>query len=119
MAELRSTFLEGLEIAFDIFEEAVSSCVYTLPNENEFDDSDPQTNTIRCLFTQLKDKDVALLSFSELIQQSDLIGLVPYDDLTLPMSNKAYCVFDEGTYTVVQFESDPMKVVYIVLFRKN
>lgn len=123
MAELRDTFKEGLEVIFSTFEEAVHNGTYTLGSSNEFDsDLEPSTDeNVRCIFDTFREKDVSLLSFSDLIQPNDIIGIIPYDDMTLKMSNEGYFEFDdeEGIYTVVGHERDPLKVTYTALLRKN
>ena len=123
MAELKNTFKEGLEIILSTFEEAVHNGTYTLGSSNEFDsDVTPSTDeNVRCIFTIFREKDVSLLSFSDLIQPNDIIGIIPYDDLTLKISNEGYFEFEdeEGVYTVVGHERDPLNITYTVLLRKN
>ena len=122
MAALRETFKNGLEIVFETFEEAVHEGTYTLGSSNEFDAEETfPTCEIRCIFENYREKDVALLSFSHLIQPKDIIGIIPFDDVTLKMSNEGYVEFDDepGIYTVVSHQADPLKVTYIVLLRKN
>jgi hypothetical protein len=121
MAQLRDIFLSGLETILSVFEETVKTGIYGIDDENEFTSSSSETCSVRCVFNQFKEKDVSLLSFSDLIQPNDIIGLIPYEDMTLEMkSSGGYITFtDEGTYTIVGFEKDPMNVMYTVLMRKN
>jgi len=123
MAQLRDTFLTGLETLFSIFEEAVKTGIYGIDDENEFTNDPtvpPHTCQVRCLFEQFREKDISLLRFSKLIQPNDIIGIVPCDDVTLEMkSTGGFFTFDEGTYTVVGFEQDPLSIIYTVLMRKN
>jgi hypothetical protein len=122
VAELRDTFKSGLEVIFDTYEEAVHEGTYTLGSSNEFDANlVPETDRIRCIFGTFRAKDVSLLSFSELIQPNDIIGIIPHDDLSLDMNTEGYVEFDDekGIYTVVGYERDPLKVTYTVLLRKN
>lgn len=125
MAQLRGTFLKGLETIFSVFEEAVKDGVYRVDDDNEFNDSAVDvTCPVRCIFGTFEEKDVALLSFSELIQPNDILGLIPFEDLadsTLKMtSSGGYITFStEGVFTVVAFEKDPLDVLYTVLLRQN
>lgn len=123
MAELRDTFKAALEVVFSTFEEAVHNSTYTLGSSNEFDSAlvPPTDPNVRCMFATYREKDVSLLSFSDLIQPNDIIGIIPFDDMTLEMSNEGYFEFDdeEGIYTVVGHERDPLKVTYTALLRKN
>lgn len=123
MAQLRDIFLSGLETILDVFEEAIKIGTYEIENENEFTndiDSDASCK-VRCIFEQFREKDISLLRFSDMIQPNDILALIPYEDMTLEMkSSGGYITFtDEGTYTVVGFEKDPMNVTYTVLLRKN
>jgi hypothetical protein len=122
VAELRETFKSGLEVIFDTFEEAVHSGTYTLGSSNDFNEvAEPPTCPVRCVFINFREKDVSLLSFSDLIQPNDILGLIPYDDVTLEVSNEGYFSFTDqsGFYSVVGHEVDPLKVTYTVLMRKN
>lgn len=126
MAKLRHLFLRQVEQLFNIFEEAVRSGVYHQGNENNFtvepSEGEPSVTScvIRCIFEQLREKDVSLLAFSPLIQPNDIFGLIPCGDVTVPMnSSGGYVVFSEGTYYVVGYQKDPMDIIYNVLLRKN
>lgn len=122
MAELRETFKAGLEVIFETFEEAVHEGTYILGSSNDFNEvAEPPTCPIRCIFINFKEKDVALLSFSDLIQPNDILGLFPYDDFTLDVNTEGYFSFtdESGFYSVVGHEIDPMKVTYTILMRKN
>lgn len=121
MAKLRNIFLSGLEVILQVFEETVKTGSYNIDSDNEFSTTTSAADSVRCIFGQFEQKDISLLSFSDLIQPMDIVGLIPYDDLTLDMtSSGGYITFsEEGTFTVVAFEKDPLNVMYTVLLRKN
>lgn len=121
MAKLRHIFLSGLETIFKTFEEAVKNGIYYLEDENEFTSTTPSSCSVRCIFEQFKEKDVSLLSFSDLIQPNDIFGIIPFTDMTLAMkSTGSYITFTtEGTYAVVGYDKDPLNVMFTVLLRKN
>lgn len=122
MAKLRKTFLKGLETIFSIFEEAVKNGVYSVDDENEFTKDEPLlTCPVRCIFAKFEEKDISLLSFAKFIQPNDIIGLIPFEDVTIEMtSSGGFVTFStEGIFSVVAFEKDPLNVMYIVLLRQN
>ena len=121
MAELRSVFADGVELAFSTFEEAVKIGEYYLPQKTGFEDEepDPLNCTIRCIFEKAYEKDLTKLAFVKLIQPNDIIGLIPAVDMTVEVSTKGYIVFNSDTYFVEATDIDPMEVLYTLLLRKN
>ena len=121
MASLRNTFLKGVEIIFRKFVDAVHVGTYTVTTDNGFDTPTEKTDSVRCIFEKFTEKDVELLTFSKLIQPTDIKGLMPYVDLvnTPEMTTQGTCVFDGDTYEVVAHDLDPMRVLFTLLLRKN
>lgn len=120
MAQLKGIFENGLETIFKVFEEAVKSGTYGIYDDNEFSDEEPETCSIRFIPIQYKQKDIASLSFSDLIQPNDIIGIIPFSDVTIQMtSSGGYVTFADGTFFVVGQEKDPLDIMYTVLLRKN
>jgi hypothetical protein len=121
MASIRNTFLKGVETIFNVFDEAVKVGTYTLDFDNGFDDIITQTDVTRCIFEKFTEKDVELLTFSKLIQPTDIKGLMPSVDIVnvSEVNSQGRIVFTEGTYEVVAFDLDPMSVIYTLLLRKN
>lgn len=119
MAALRDIFLAGVETAFSVFEEAVNSGTLTNSSDDGFGTTSEETDTIRCLFESFSANDVATLSFSKLIQPTDIKGLLPYVDvINCEISTNATATFDGDEYTIEAFEIDPMNVIYTLLLRK-
>ncbi|MDP8268255.1 MAG: hypothetical protein P9L97_05950 [Candidatus Tenebribacter davisii] len=119
MTSIRNTFLKGVETVFDVFNEAVKTGVYTVITDDGFDDISTTTDTVRCIFETLKEKDLNSLSFSKLIQPQDVVALMPSVDLVnCVMTTTGTILFDEDKYSVIAFEVDPMTVIYTLLFRK-
>ncbi len=125
MANIKGIFLNGVETVFSTFEEAVNIGTYYLPTDNDFDDTPPSSCSIRCIFENFKERDIQRLAFVHLMQPNDIIGLIPAVDMVVPMSSKGYVTFSDGlynelgTYTVIDSEIDPMRVLYTTLLRKN
>jgi hypothetical protein len=119
MANLRNIFLSGINTIFSVFEDAVKIGTYNLDTDNGFDDVTTESDAVRCIFEKFTEKDIELLTFSDLIQPSDVKGLIPAEDITLSMNTKGYCVFDGVTYTVEGQDLDPMSVIYTLLLRKT
>lgn len=119
MAAIREIFLAGIETLFKVFEEAVKTGIFYMPNDDGFDSATPDTDEdVRCLFETFNAKDVEVLSFSTLIQPTDIKGLVPGVDITLTMGTDCYFIFSSVRYSVEGYELDPMSVMYTLLLRK-
>jgi len=119
MASIRNIFLKGVETVFNVFNEAVKSGTYNVDIDDGFVTATTSTDTIRCIFETFEEKDVAVLSFSELIQPQDIKGLMPSVDLVnCEMTTQGYCIFGTEKYAVEAFELDPMDVIYTLLLRR-
>jgi len=119
MANLKHIFIKGVNTLFNVFNEAVKTGTYTLVVNNGFDDIVETEIPVRCIFEKFTEKDVELLSFSKLIQPTDIKGLIPAEDVTLEMNTKGYCTFEDIKYSVEGQELDPMGVIYTLLLRDN
>lgn len=119
MANLKNIFIKGVNTLFNVFDEAVKTGTYTLVVDNGFDAIEETSIEVRCIFEKFTEKDVELLTFSKLIQPTDIKGLIPAEDITLEMNVKSHCTFDGVDYTVEGQELDPMGVIYTLLLRDN
>lgn len=117
MANLRSIFIKGVNTAFSVFSEAVKVGTYVLVVDDGFDAAVETPIPVRCIFEKFEKDDN--LSFSDLIQPTDIKGLIPEEDITLAMNTKSHCIFDGVTYSVEGYELDPMSVLYTLLLRHN
>lgn len=118
---LKAVFVKGVEIAFSIFNEAVKNSSIIDVEDDGFDDSVVVTHeNIRVICESFSMEDVETLSFSELIQPTDVKGLIPGSDLdfTLNTTTQTLKITDTSvTYAIVGFDSDPYNVLYTVLLR--
>ncbi len=119
MANLKNIFITGVNILFDTFEESVHRGTYTQVTDNGFDDILKETEAIRCIFEKFTEEDFKSSVFSELIQPTDIKGLVPAEDVTLNINTKGYCTFDAVEYTIEGYDIDPMGIIYTLLLRNT
>jgi len=119
MASLKNIFVKGVNTIFKTFSEAVKNGTYVQVTDNGFDSLTEESDNVRCIFENFTQEDVETLSFSELIQPTDVKGLVPAEDVTLDMNTKGHCIFDGVTYAVEANDLDPMSVIYTLLLRAN
>lgn len=120
MAMLRNIFLTGIETSFSIFKEAVKTGTLTIEIDDGFTDTPVSiSDSIRCIFEQFTKKDVETLSFSDLIQPTDVKALLPFVDvINCTISTKGKILLGADEYTLVAYELDPMSVLYTLLLRK-
>lgn len=120
MANIRKVFLQGVETIFGTFNEAIKTGTYNFDDNDGFGTSTTSTDSIRCIFASFEEEDVALLSFSKLIQPEDIKGLMPsVDIINCEVNSQGYCIFDGKRYSVEAYELDPMNVIYTLLLRRN
>jgi nucleotidyltransferase/DNA polymerase involved in DNA repair len=116
---LRSIFLSGVETCFSVFNEAVKTGTFSVVIDDGFTASSAVSDSIRCIFEEFTENDVQTLSFSELIQPTDIKGLLPFVDLiNCSMTTQASIIFGTEKYTVEAFDIDPMNVIFTILLRK-
>jgi len=119
MANLRNTFLSGLETIFNVMNEAVKTGIYTVEEDDGFNNSVITSDVVRCIFENFSEKDIHDLSFYELIQPKDIKGLIPFVDLVnCEITTQASIMFGTEKYMVEAYDVDPMSVVFTTLLRK-
>lgn len=124
MANLKNIFKKAALLAFnDIFNEAVTTGDLFYVVDDGFDAAVETSCEVKCIFSQFEQNDVKNMSFSELIQPTDVIALVMFDEVTVKVNTNGFIRFTEDSeqvdYTIEGFDLDPMNVLYTFLLRNN
>jgi len=114
---IKQSFINGVETVFGVFNEAVENGTYTSTLDDGFDTPVVSTDNIRVILDAFSQKDVGNLSFSKEIQPTDTIGLIPGKDFTLDVITGNTITIGTRVFTIVEFETDPYKVLYTTLLR--
>lgn len=126
MVQISSILHAAVEATFKAFNEAVHSANYDASLDNGFDDALENTVPARLIMDKFSQEDIRLLSYSDDIQPSDIKGLIPGIDLrtvnvasgnTVTVTNQVTNLPEK--YSVVAFDTDAYKALYIILLRSG
>ena len=125
---LESVFIKAADTAFRIFKDAVRVGQYYSYIDTGFEEDNANGNSdypITIIEAEFSENDIKYLSFSEYIQPHDVKGLVRGKEIVTKVhaqTDKISITQKDGsilTYTVVDFSTDPMKILYTFLLRKT
>lgn len=114
---IKQAFIDGVETVFTVFGEAVKAGVYTSTDDDGFDTPIVVIDDVRIILDAFSQEDISKLSFSDEIQPTDTIGLIPGADLAVSMLTGNTVTIGIRKFTVVEFETDPYEVLYTTLLR--
>lgn len=121
---LEAKFIKAANLAFKIFKESVHPGRYYSIRDTGFLEAD--TNyPITIIEESFSQNDIHTLSFSEHIQPTDVKGLVRGSEIVGSINSQSDKIvvtqkdLSERSYTVVAFDTDPLRVLYTFLLRKT
>ena len=114
---IEASFIKGVNTIFKVLKEAVKDGTHVIITDDGFNDPTEQRYPVRVIFDKFTQADVQSLSFSELIQPTDVKCLLQGAELTVPIRTSAFIEAGGATYTVVAFDTDAFNVLYILLLR--
>jgi hypothetical protein len=116
-----SAFQNGVNTIFKVMKDAVHNAEYVAVVDNGFDPKSEQVCPVRVILDKFTQHDVKHTSFADLIQTSDVKGLVPGVDVTLKIQAGTGNLLrtDDITYDIVAYDTDPMQIMYVLLLRNS
>ena len=114
---LKDVFMQGAEVIFSVFNEAVHDGKYIVVNDDGFGSVSEDSYDVKVILDHFTQDDVEHSSFYDLIQQTDSKGLILGKDLPNGMNTSNIIQIGTRKFTVVAFETDPMNVLYTLLLR--
>lgn len=117
---LETIFSKVVESVFTVFNEAVKQAQYIVVTDDGWDTPTEVSSDIRIILDTFQQEDVKSISFNDLIQPTDVKGLVPGKDIifsNISITTSDYIQVDGRKFTIVSFDTDPMKMLYILLLR--
>lgn len=125
---LKNTFIKGANTIFSKFKEAIHYCDYEAVVK---DDGFSPKETIlyedsEVIFASFSERDVQFLSFSSLIQPTDIKGIVRSTSINSHTPTTEDVIHDKSEldpegqptdYHIIAFQRDPMNVICILLLR--
>ena len=114
---IQDGFIAGVETTFDVLNEAVKSGSLVVTVDDGWGTTTTDTYPVRVIVDVFSKEDLNDVSFSDLVQHTDLKGLVPGADITVDVKTGHFIDIDGKRYTIVEFETDPFNVMYTILLR--
>lgn len=115
---LKAVFEQGVETAFNVFNDAVVAGQYVIDNDDGFTDGEDSQCDVRVILDEWTEEDRSS-SLYKLVQPTDVKGMIPGKDFTLAVKSSNKVIADGKTFTIVGFETDPYKVLYTLLLRDD
>jgi hypothetical protein len=119
---LKEVFLNAVEVAFTVFEDAVKAANHVVTTDDGFVAEPVEVLTpVRIILEAFSQEDIENLPFSKQIQPTDIKGLIPGVDLIgveVKTSNDVSIV-DGDSYTLVAFTKDAYSALYTCLLRDS
>ena len=113
---LKAVFVQGVEIAFNTFNDAVKQAEYVVIDDSGFEAPEETKHNVRTILDKWGQEDVTSSLFP-LVQPTDVKALIPGKDLTVPMKANQKLKVENRTFTIVDFETDPYNVLFTLLVR--
>lgn len=118
---LKKVFVKAAATVFKVFKDAIKTGTLVIVNDNGFDDSTESPYTVRVIQTKFTKEDIEHSSFYELVQPTDVKGLVLGEELPTGVDMKTVDLLRIGEveYSIVEYETDPYGVLYTLLLRAS
>ena len=122
MAISAEVFHKGAETIFKVFANIAHSATYvSVTNKTDFEGETPvETPTsIDLIMDTFSERDTQFLSFSTLLQPTDIKGLVRGRQLSgVVMGTEDKVLVNDETYHVIAYSTDPAGAVYTIALRR-
>lgn len=115
---LNQVFINAAETIFKVFESLIHAGTYTSIHDDGFDTVTRDETSVDVIIDTFAERDVQFLSFSNLIQPTDVKGLVRGTQLSsVSVSTTDTLAFDGTEYSIIAFNTDPAGAIYTFLLR--
>lgn len=115
---LKQVFINAAETIFTVFSSLIHAAQYKVIIDNGFDTPTIELTPVDIILDTFAERDVQFLSFSALIQPTDVKGLVRGEHLAdIDVSTTDEVIIDDVTYSIIAFNTDPAEAVYTLLLR--
>ncbi len=116
---LKNTFINGVNTVFSVLNDAVHQGQYIVVTDDGFGNVFEEYYTVRVILDKFTQKDVEFSSFHNLIQPTDIKGMIPGEDLPSSINTSNFLQIEDRKFTIVAFETDPLEVLFTFLLRDS
>ena len=120
---LKNTFNKAADTVFKVFKSLIVKVNYIIVTDDGFDAVSTDINAVDMIIDSFSERDVQFLSFSALIQPTDVKGLVRGQQLrdegvaVYSTTDLVQRVDNEVEYSVIAYSTDPAEALYTFLLR--
>lgn len=114
---IKTVAQKGVEVIFKVAADAVKDGVYTVKTDDGFGNKTEAFYDVRVIKDTFTKEDVETSPFSELIQHTDVKGLVPGVDLDVLIKTSNKFKIEDDEYKIVAYSTDPLEVLHTLLLR--
>ena len=120
---LKNTFIKAAETVFKVFESLIVKVDYVVVTQDGFDVDTRDNYPVEMIIDNFAERDVQFLSFSNLIQPTDVKGLVQgqklRDQKVTSLSTQDVVVRKDNDveYSIIAYSTDPAEALYTLLLR--
>ena len=116
---LKTAFNKYAKTVFKVFESVVLQATYVKVTDSGFEPRTTQEIPVDIILDSFSERDVQFLSFSTLIQPTDVKGLVRGEQLTgIEVATVDMIVIDSVNYHIIHYSVDPANAIYTLLLRR-
>ena len=120
---LKTTFTKAAETVFNVFSSLIVKVNYVVVVQDGFDVDTRTEYPVDMIIDTFAERDVQFLSFSNLIQPTDVKGLVRGQDLrdngvvAYSTRDTVVRIDNEVEYAIIAYSTDPAEALYTFLLR--
>ncbi len=115
---LNQVFINAAKTIFEVFSSLIYAAEYIVITDDGFDAPTRVSTNIDLIMDNFAERDVQFLSFSALIQPTDVKGLVRGEQLiSIAVSTQDVIIINEVEYSIIAFNHDPAKALFTFLLR--
>jgi len=120
---LKDTFLKAANVIFNVFESLTHAVNYVVVIKDGFDVDTREEYPVDMIIDNFAERDVQFLSFSNLIQPTDVKGLIRGQQLRdlgvleLSTQDKVVRIDTSREFAIIAYSTDPAEALYTLLLR--
>jgi len=115
---LNQVFINAAKTVFNVFRSLIHKGTYVVVFDDGFEALTKTPYPVDVILDTFAERDVQFLSFSALLQPTDVKGLVRGESLTgITVSTQDLIIIDSDEYSIIAYSTDPAKAVYTFLLR--
>ena len=120
---LKTTFINAAKTIFTVFSSLIVKVNYVVVVQDGFDVDTENEYAVDMIIDTFAERDVQFLSFSALVQPTDVKGLILGQDLRdkgvhkLSTSDLIVRIDDGTEYSIIAYNTDPAEALYTLLLR--